>query len=186
MEASTLPFVISTGAKRSGEISVWMLFPGNVALSLIRRNLFRRQRRRSPPLKREQREQISGPRREENQQRIVRPQQPHQEREQYAAHGASRSSNPHHRAHRTGRKHIRRRGKQIRGPSLVRRCRQAQQSDRLPKRMNKGNQHHRHSTKRSTPAWRIFCPSGPSARGGYKNPPASLRQCCRTWRRCTQ
>jgi hypothetical protein len=28
--SATLPFVISTGAKRSGEISVWMLFLGNV------------------------------------------------------------------------------------------------------------------------------------------------------------
>ena len=27
---ATLPFVISTGAQRSGEISVWMLFLGNV------------------------------------------------------------------------------------------------------------------------------------------------------------
>jgi hypothetical protein len=27
---TTPPFVISTGAQRSGEISVWMLFPGNV------------------------------------------------------------------------------------------------------------------------------------------------------------
>jgi hypothetical protein len=32
---ATLPFVISTGAQRSGEISVWMLFPGDVSLSLI-------------------------------------------------------------------------------------------------------------------------------------------------------
>jgi len=28
--SAALPFVISTGAQRSGEISVWMLFPGNV------------------------------------------------------------------------------------------------------------------------------------------------------------
>jgi len=27
---AVLPFVISTGAQRSGEISVWMLFLGNV------------------------------------------------------------------------------------------------------------------------------------------------------------
>jgi hypothetical protein len=27
---AALPFVISTGAQRSGEISVWMLFLGNV------------------------------------------------------------------------------------------------------------------------------------------------------------
>jgi hypothetical protein len=30
---TALPFVISTEAKRSGEISVWMLFPGNVFLA---------------------------------------------------------------------------------------------------------------------------------------------------------
>ncbi len=33
LEASPLPFVISTGAKRSGEISVWMLFLGNAFLA---------------------------------------------------------------------------------------------------------------------------------------------------------
>jgi hypothetical protein len=29
--SNALPFVILTEAKRSGEISVWMLFPGNVS-----------------------------------------------------------------------------------------------------------------------------------------------------------
>ena len=28
--SAALPFVISTEAQRNGEISVWMLFPGNV------------------------------------------------------------------------------------------------------------------------------------------------------------
>jgi hypothetical protein len=31
--SAALPFVISTEAKRSGEISVWMLFLGNVFLA---------------------------------------------------------------------------------------------------------------------------------------------------------
>jgi hypothetical protein len=31
--SAALPFVISTGAQRSGEISVWMLFLGNVFLT---------------------------------------------------------------------------------------------------------------------------------------------------------
>jgi hypothetical protein len=30
--SASLPFVVSTGAQRSGEISVWMLFLGNVFL----------------------------------------------------------------------------------------------------------------------------------------------------------
>jgi hypothetical protein len=35
-ESTPLSFVISTGAQRSGEISVWMLFPGNVFLAIGR------------------------------------------------------------------------------------------------------------------------------------------------------
>jgi len=34
--STALPFVISTEAKRSGEISAWMLFPGNVFRQGIR------------------------------------------------------------------------------------------------------------------------------------------------------
>jgi hypothetical protein len=44
---TALPFVISTGAKRSGEISVWMLFRGNVFRMRVARS---RERREIPDL----------------------------------------------------------------------------------------------------------------------------------------
>jgi hypothetical protein len=98
------------GRKRRGEA------PSKVCLFLFAstcRNLFHLHGRRSPPLKCKQREDISQPRRQKNQQCMVCPKHSHKKRKQYAPRCARCPTNPDYRTNGTGRKHIRRCGKKI-------------------------------------------------------------------------